>query len=116
MEPALFVALGGLGANVAVAWAAIGALRSQRQAAGTEQRKAEALEALAKSQKVVVESLERDLKEVRAELASLRALVGARNVIAEVKMAELEERKRQAEWQKQKEIFKGLGWLLQNAD
>lgn len=116
MDTALLVALGGVVANVAVAWAAIVALRAQRHVAGTEERKAEALEALARSQKVVVESLERDLKEVRAELTSLRGQVGARNAIAEVKMAELEERKRQAEWRKQKEIFKGLGWLLQSAD
>ena len=112
----LTIAVVGLASNVAVATVAILALRSQRGQAKTDARKAEALEDLARSQQVVVASHERQLKDIQKELASLETRLGSSVSMAHVRMAELEEKKRRAEYAKQKDIAKVLGWLLQNSD
>jgi hypothetical protein len=116
METSLILSLGGLLTNLAVAAAALVALGRDRAKTNAETRKADALEAVAKSQSTIVQSLEREVRVLRDEIGAMRAQAGAQAVMAQVKLADIEEKKRRAEWQRTKDLAKGLGWLLQNSD
>lgn len=114
MEVGVWIALGGLAANLAVAAVAVWTIRSEKNKTAAEHRKAEALEALAKSQATIAGSLERELASLRKTVTELQAQGTAAGQMAAVRIQELEHKRRDAEWKRSKELAKGLGWILEN--
>lgn len=114
VDTATWLAIASLVTNVITVAVAARALRNEREKTAAEHRKAEALEQLAKSQAVIAGSLEKDLASLRKELEAVKSQVHGAGRLADLKAQELEDKRRQAEWKKSKEIAKGLGWVLEN--
>jgi len=64
----------------------------------------------------VVKTYEGELESLRREVAVLRREAGSgaavQSALVEVERQKLEQRKREVEWRKARDIARGLGWLL----
>lgn len=80
----------------------------------TQQRQSKAFEAIANSNAQIAHSIESDIKALRTRVDALQQSGSKQADKLALEAAKLEQKRRDAEWKKQKQIWKGIGWALRN--
>lgn len=91
-----------------------GSLAVATYAVVAQQRQSKAFEAIANSNARIAHSIESDLQALRARVDTLQHSGSRQAERLALETAKLEQRRRDAEWKKQQQIWKGIGWAIQN--
>ncbi len=98
-----------LGASTGVASLAIAAYAVYHQT-----RQSRAFEAMANSNARIARSIESDLVALRDRVNTLQQTGSSEARRLALEAEKLEHRRRESEWRKQRQIWKGIGWAIQN--